>query len=61
MNNNMKGYNTVSVLERASYTKMTNTERVTKKCSVFELSVYGRGSDNIDNLWRKLRKKIRTN
>ena len=61
MTNNTKGYNTVSVLERASYTKKSNAERITKKRSVFELSVYSRGSDNINSLWDRLRNGIHIN
>lgn len=60
MTNNTKGYNAVSVLERAPYTKKTFTERAIKNHSVFELSVYGRGSNDINNLWDRIRNKRNT-
>lgn len=59
MINNTKGYSAVSVLERAAYAKDTYAERVMKNHSVFELSVYGRGSNNTRNIWEKVKNKAR--
>lgn len=61
MTNTTKGYNAVSVLERAPYTRNTFAERAMKNHSVFELSVYGRGSSNVNNLWDRIKNKTHIN
>lgn len=57
MNSIMKGYGVDSVLERASYKKLSTVGTRTSKHSVLELDVYNHMNNARGSLWGNIRKR----